>query len=145
MQTALSLLSLEILKIFLRNTRPQVLDHGRGSNATLSKDFKMDYHHELPIHRFGPGSLVDQVSITGLERTKLHTVLREFEGLEGLNSIDEVYLYLQETHEALMSLDLFEAVDILIDESAEVCPCYSGLTEPRYWSHYCHVYENSGR
>lgn len=88
---------------------------------------------------------MDQVSITGLERTKLHTVLREFEGLEGLNSIDEVYLYLQETHEALMSLDLFEAVDILIDESAEVCPCYSGLTEPRYWSHHCHVYENSGR
>eukprot|EP00889_Picochlorum_renovo_P003511 jgi/Picre1/30541/NNA_005904.t1 len=79
----------------------------------------MDHHHDSFIHRFGQGSLVDQVAITGLERTKLHTVLRELEGLEGINSIDEVYLYLQEAHEALMSLDLFEAVDILIDESAE--------------------------
>lgn len=81
---------------------------------------KMNDQNASSIYRFGPASLVDKIAIAGLERTKLHTVLREFEGLEGLGSIDEVYLYLQQAHETLMTLDLFEAVDILIDESAEV-------------------------
>jgi hypothetical protein len=120
------------------------LDHEQANRAVVLKELKMDHHHDSSIHRFGQGSLVDQVAITGLERTKLHTVLRELEGLEGINSIDEVYLYLQEAHEALMSLDLFEAVDILIDESAEVRPCPSSFTIELNDCSHCHACEISG-
>ena len=72
------------------------------------------------VHRFGPRSLVDQVTFTGLERTKIETVLREFEALDRIDSIEDVYQALEEVHSALMSLDAFEAVDIVIDESSQV-------------------------
>lgn len=76
---------------------------------------------KIYIHRFGPTSLVDQVSFTGVERTKIQTILREFEGFGRLNSIEGIYQASEEVHRALMSLDAFEAVDIVIDESSQVC------------------------
>ena len=79
----------------------------------MEKDFSF-------VHRFGPRSLVDQVTFAGLERTKIETVLREFEGFDRIDSIEDVYQALEEDHGALMSLDAFEAVDIVIDESSQV-------------------------
>lgn len=76
------------------------------------------------VHRYGPRSLVEQVTFTGLERTKIETVLREFEGFDQINSIEGVYQALEEVHNALMSLDAFEAVDIVIDEGSQVS-CFS--------------------
>lgn len=72
------------------------------------------------VHRFGSTSLVDQITFAGLERTKIHTILREFDEFEYFDSIQDVYEALEEVHRALMSLDAFEAVDIVIDESYQV-------------------------
>jgi hypothetical protein len=89
---------------------------------------KEDQHQIRPVvYRCGPFSLVDKITVNGLERTKIGLVLREFEALDGMNDINEVYQALEEAHGALMSLDAFDAVDIVLDQSAKVS--FQGLVK----------------
>lgn len=67
-----------------------------------------------------PGSTVDQITLRGLEHTRPGIILREFEVLQGLKSIEDIHRSLELIHGNLMSLGVFEAVDILLDESAKV-------------------------
>jgi outer membrane protein insertion porin family len=74
--------------------------------------------NEVQVVEF-PSSYVRSISLSGLERTSPDLVLREFQGLEYLSEIDDVYTHLESAHDALMSLGAFEAVDIVLDESRD--------------------------
>lgn len=79
----------------------------------------------LPSSQFLSDCKVDKVTISGLGQTNPDVVLRELKVLENLKTVEEVYIALEEIHRILMSLDAFEAVDILIEESEKVrdaCP-----------------------
>jgi len=94
---------------------------------------------QLPSLQFLSGCKVDKVTISGLGQTKPDVVLRELKVLENLETVEEVYIALEEIHRVLMSLDAFEAVDILIEESEKVsdaCPISAtGIIHVKFFGH----------
>ena len=72
---------------------------------------------------------VQKVFIKGLERTKPSIVSREMEPVAEAQCLDEIKDAMLEVHEALDSLDIFNAVEIVISDSGVVscAGCYSEI------------------
>ena len=65
------------------------------------------------------------VLLSGNERTKPVIIARELKPLQQARSLDEIKDALLEIHDNLMSLDVFDAVEIVISESdlvSDWCP-----------------------
>lgn len=93
--------------------------YGLYQYLIYNSKFTMD-KSEPYVRQLRPRSLVDQITFTGFERTRLEVILREFERFEDLHTLEDVYQASEEIHRILMALDAFEAVDILIDQSSKV-------------------------
>lgn len=63
---------------------------------------------------------VDQVAIIGLQRTKAAIVAREFLRIREARTLEEVKDAVLVTYEDLLGLDIFDAVEIVIDGSKKV-------------------------
>lgn len=63
---------------------------------------------------------VEDVVITGLGRTKEEIVMREFADLKRSGTLEEIKDGVLRAHTNLMALDIFEAVDISIDNGSSV-------------------------
>lgn len=75
---------------------------------------------------------VNVVLLKGLQRTKQHIVARELRDLPNADNLDEVKDVLLDAWESLRKLDIFDAVDIVIDQGTQlavgwvfqdICPC----------------------
>lgn len=71
--------------------------------------------------RYFIGGKIDELVVQGLDRTRDDIVVREFQCLKELHNIKEIHGELERIHHDLLRLGVFEAVDILLDESQEVC------------------------
>ncbi|EIE18252.1 hypothetical protein COCSUDRAFT_60448 [Coccomyxa subellipsoidea C-169] len=60
---------------------------------------------------------VEQVIINGLDRTRAYIVSRELEPVQEANSLDEIKDVLLEAHEHLLSLGIFDGVEVIITDS----------------------------
>lgn len=63
---------------------------------------------------------VDKVFISGVKRTKDYILQRELESLKQAQTLQEVHDCLSEAHDRLMALEIFDAVQMTIDESPKV-------------------------
>lgn len=63
---------------------------------------------------------VEKVMIIGLDRTKEYIVSREMEPFEDARSLDEIKDAALEVQESLMSLDVFDGVEVIITDSETV-------------------------
>jgi outer membrane protein insertion porin family len=63
---------------------------------------------------------VEDVVITGLQRTKEEIVLRELADLKRSGTLEEIKDSVLSVHANLMALDIFEAVDISLDNGSSV-------------------------
>lgn len=59
----------------------------------------------------------------GLERTRGSVVQKEFQDILKAGNIEEIRDVLDDVHEALMELDIFEDVDMSIEASQKVSTC----------------------
>lgn len=63
---------------------------------------------------------VENVVITGLRRTKEEIVMRELADLKRSGTLEEIKDSVLRVHANLMALDIFEAVDISLDNGSSV-------------------------
>jgi outer membrane protein assembly factor BamA len=63
---------------------------------------------------------IENVIVKGLRRTKEEIVLREFADLKRSGTLEEIKDSFLHVHASLMSLDIFEAVDISLDNGSSV-------------------------
>jgi len=88
---------------------------------------------------------VEKVMIIGLDRTKEHIVSREMEPFEDARSLDEIKDAALEVQESLMSLDIFDGVEVIITDSETVSTAlplpFAYIQDHRDWqsndSHAC--------
>ena len=60
----------------------------------------------------------------GLERTKAYIVERELDRLNDATTLEEISEKLSEAWSALESLEIFTAVELVVDESGNVSPLH---------------------
>lgn len=82
-------------------------------------DASFDFDHAFDNVK-GKPCRVDQISITGLDRTKPYIVSREFARVREAKTLDDVKDAVLDAYEDLMGLDIFEAIEIVIDGSRKV-------------------------
>jgi hypothetical protein len=63
---------------------------------------------------------IENVVVTGLRRTKEEIVLRELADLKRSGTLEEIKDSFLRVHANLMALDIFEAVDISLDNGSSV-------------------------
>lgn len=66
--------------------------------------------HRMHAHHF----------MQGLERTRASVIQSEFQAVQGAQSVDEIRAALEDVHDALLDLDIFDDVDLSIEPSQEV-------------------------
>jgi outer membrane protein insertion porin family len=66
---------------------------------------------------------IEDVVVTGLRRTKEEIVLREIADLKRSGTLEEINASFLRVHANLMALDIFEAVDISLDNGSTVSCC----------------------
>ena len=64
---------------------------------------------------------VQAIHLHGTQRTRKYLIERELLRCELAETLEELEEQLEEVVEALMELDIFVAVDALIDQAASVC------------------------
>jgi len=69
----------------------------------------------------GKRLVATNVLLSGLERTKSDIIARELEPLQHARSLDEIKDVLLEVQENLEALNIFDAVEIIISDSNQVC------------------------
>ncbi len=82
---------------------------------STQKDFQKTYEDVK-----GKRLVVTSVRLSGLERTIPDIIARELSPLQQARSLDEIKDVLLEVHDNLMSLDIFDAVEIIISDSDTV-------------------------
>ena len=82
---------------------------------TTQEDFQKTYENVK-----GKRLVATSVRLSGLERTVPDIVARELLPIQQARSLDEIKDVLLEVHDSLMSLDIFDAVEIIISDSDTV-------------------------
>jgi outer membrane protein assembly factor BamA len=67
---------------------------------------------------------IEDVVVTGLRRTNEEIVLRELADLKRSGTLEEINASFLRVHTNLMALDIFEAVDISLDNGSTVSCCW---------------------
>lgn len=72
---------------------------------------------------------VEKLAVLGLKRTKQQLVLRELLKVQGATTLDEIKDTLLDAYENLVGLDIFDAVEIVIDADERVSQQGLGLRD----------------
>ncbi len=112
----------------------------RQSSETSTSD---SYHSKQPRINFEQTYAavkdkrlkVEQVIINGLDRTRAYIVSRELEPVQEANSLDEIKDVLLEAHEHLLSLGIFDGVEVIITDSETVLLLHHLVVAIKYGIH----------
>ena len=94
---------------------PQTSEHEESDVLATLRDFESSFDR-VKAKRLG----VNVVVLKGLQRTKQYIVARELRHLPDARNLDELKDALLEAWAALLQLDIFEAVDIVLDEGSQL-------------------------
>jgi hypothetical protein len=73
---------------------------------------------------------VAQIRLGGLKRTKQEIVERELIRVKDARTLEQVLEALEEAHDDLMALEIFEAVDLAVDRGAKVMRFWDQVSAP---------------
>ncbi|KAI3432894.1 hypothetical protein D9Q98_010476 [Chlorella vulgaris] len=87
-----------------------------SQDAASEEEHDFDFNHAFQ-RLAGEPCRVERVMLEGLHRTKKSVVKRELQRFKEARTLKEIHQAADRVHEELMALDIFEAVELTLDES----------------------------